>query len=120
MKENKAGTSVVSRYDYTVNAIGQRSNLAQSGTAFAGSRDIAWGYDSLGQVTSADSTIPGLDRAYAFDLIGNRLKTADSLTLPVANNYTPNALNQYSSITNPQSTIHNPRSSILFTTPTAT
>ena len=62
-----------------MNAIGQRSNVAQSGTAFAGSRDIAWGYDSLGQVTSADSTIPGLDRAYQFDLIGNRLKSADSL-----------------------------------------
>jgi hypothetical protein len=28
VKENKAGTSVVSRYDYTVNAIGQRSNVA--------------------------------------------------------------------------------------------
>jgi YD repeat-containing protein len=97
-KENKAGTTTVSKYDYLVNAIGQRSNVAQSGTAFAGSRDIAWGYDPLGQVTSADSTIPGLDRAYQFDLIGNRLKTADSLTLPVANNYTPNALNQYTAI----------------------
>jgi RHS repeat-associated protein len=98
VKENKAGTSVVSRYDYTVNAIGQRSNVAQTGTAFASSRDIAWAYDPLGQVTSADSTIPGLDRAYAFDMIGNRLKTADSLTLPVANNYTANALNQYTAI----------------------
>jgi RHS repeat-associated protein len=98
IKENKAGTTIVSKYDYLVNAIGQRSNVAQSGTAFAGSRDIAWGYDPLGQVTSADSTIPGLDRAYQFDLIGNRLKTADSLTLPVANNYTPNALNQYTAI----------------------
>ena len=97
-KENKAGTTIVSKYDYLVNAIGQRSNVAQSGTAFAGSRDIAWGYDPLGQVTSADSTIPGLDRAYQFDLIGNRLKTADSLTLPVANNYTPNLLNQYTTI----------------------
>jgi RHS repeat-associated protein len=91
-----------------VNAIGQRTNVAQSGTAFAAARSTAWGYDSLGQVTRADSTIPGLDRAYQFDLIGNRLKTADSLTLPVANNYTPNALNQYSSITNPQSAILNP------------
>jgi RHS repeat-associated protein len=108
VKENKAGTSVVSRYDYTVNAIGQRSNVAQTGTAFAAARSTAWAYDPLGQVTRADSTIPGLDRAYQFDLIGNRLKTADSLTLPVANNYTPNALNQYSSITNPQSAILNP------------
>jgi RHS repeat-associated protein len=103
VKENKAGTSVVSRYDYTVNAIGQRSNVAQTGTAFASSRDIAWGYDSLGQVTRADSTIPGLDRAYAFDMIGNRLRAATGSidpNDPAAATYTPNALNQYSQITN--------------------
>ena len=97
-KENKAGTSVVSRYDYSVNGIGQRTSLSQTGTAFAGSRDVAWGYDSLGQLTRADSSIPDLDRAYQFDMIGNRLKTADSLTLPSTNNYTPNALNQYTAI----------------------
>ena len=108
IKQNKAGTTLISQYDYTVNALGQRSNVAQTGTAFAAARSTAWAYDPLGQVTRADSTIPGLDRAYQFDLIGNRLKTADSLTLPVANNYTPNALNQYSSITNPQSAILNP------------
>jgi RHS repeat-associated protein len=62
------------------------------------SRSTAWAYDSLGQVTRADSSIPGLDRAYQFDMIGNRLKTADSLTLPSANNYIPNALNQYTAI----------------------
>ena len=103
MKENKAGTTTVSKYDYLVNALGQRTNLAQTGTAFAGSRDIAWGYDSLGQVTRADSTIPGLDRAYAFDMIGNRLRAATGSidpNDPAAATYTPNALNQYSQITN--------------------
>ena len=83
-----------------MNAIGQRSNVATSGTAFVSSRDTAWAYDFFGQITRADSTIPGLDRAYALDMIGNRLKTADSLTLQAANNYTPNALKQYSQITN--------------------
>jgi len=97
-KENKAGATVVSDYGYTVNAIGQRTALSQSGSAFAATRSVDWGYDSLGQVTKADSTIPGLDRAYQFDLIGNRLKSADSLTLPTAPNYTSNALNQYTAI----------------------
>ena len=86
-----------------MNALGQRTNLAQTGTAFAGSRDIAWGYDPLGQVTRADSTIPGLDRAYAFDMIGNRLRAATGSidpNDPAAATYTPNALNQYSQITN--------------------
>ena len=37
------------------------------------------------------------DRAHQYDAIGNRQKTANSLTLPVADNYTANALNQYTS-----------------------
>jgi len=97
-KENKAGATVVSDYGYTVNAIGQRTALSQSGSAFAAARSVDWGYDSLGQVVKADSTIPGLDRAYQYDLIGNRVKSADSLTLPAAPNYTTNALNQYATI----------------------
>jgi RHS repeat-associated protein len=96
-KENKAGTTTVSKYDYLVNALGQRSNVAQTGTAFAGSRDVTWGYDTLGQVTSAAHSIPGLNRAYAFDMIGNRLSGGD---LGSPSSYTANALNQYSQITN--------------------
>ena len=37
------------------------------------------------------------DRAHQYDAIGNCQKTANSLTLPVADNYTANALNQYTS-----------------------
>ncbi|MGJ8635073.1 MAG: hypothetical protein ACSHX7_14250 [Luteolibacter sp.] len=58
-RQNKTGTTIVSRYDYTVNAIGQRTDVAQAGTAFAAARSITWGYDSLGQVTSADSIAQG-------------------------------------------------------------
>ena len=97
-KENKAGTTIVSNYAYDVNAIGQRTDVSQSGSAFATARDITWGYDPLGQVTKADSTIPGLDRAYQYDLIGNRLKAFDSLTLPAAPNYISNSLNQYTAV----------------------
>jgi RHS repeat-associated protein len=97
-KENKVGSTVVSKLDYNVNAIGQRTALSQTGTAFASVRGIAWGYDTYGQVTSADSSIATQDRAYQYDAIGNRKKSANSLTLPVADNYTANALNQYSSL----------------------
>jgi RHS repeat-associated protein len=109
-KENKVGAVSVSKLDYSVNAIGQRTALSQTGTAFASVRGIAWAYDSYGQVTSADSSIATQDRAYQYDAIGNRKKSADSLTLPVADNYTANALNQYSSLSipNPQSPISNP------------
>ncbi len=81
-----------------MNATGQRTQVSHTGPAFASARDIAWGYDALGQVTKADSTVPGLDRAYQYDLIGNRMKSADSLTLPATNNYTANAVNQYTAV----------------------
>ncbi|MGJ8634236.1 MAG: RHS repeat domain-containing protein [Luteolibacter sp.] len=97
-RENEVGTTGVSDYGYSVNAIGQRTGVSQAGTAFQAVRSTAWGYDSLGQVTKADSTIPGLDRAYQYDMIGNRLKSAESLTLPASDNYTANSLNQYTAI----------------------
>jgi len=81
-----------------VNPLGQRTNVANTGSAFASSRSIAWGYDSLGQVTKADSSVSGFDRAYQYDGIGNRKKAANSLTLPTADNYTSNALNQYTAV----------------------
>jgi RHS repeat-associated protein len=94
-------TTNISTYQYGVNSLGQRTNVAQTGSAFSGVRDITWGYDSLGQVTKADHTIPGLGRAYVFDGIGNRLKAAEGTTDPedpTATAYTPTALNQYDAI----------------------
>ena len=35
-KENRVGSTVVSKYEYTVNALGQRSGVTQSGTALIG------------------------------------------------------------------------------------
>jgi RHS repeat-associated protein len=107
-KENKAGGTVVSRFDYSVNATGQRTATSQTGSAFASVRSIAWGYDTLGQLTSAATSDHSADRAYQYDAIGNRKKSANALTLPADDTYTANALNQYSSITGPQSAILNP------------
>jgi RHS repeat-associated protein len=94
----KLDTTTVSSYFYTVNSYGQRTGVNKDGTAFASTRTIAWGYNSKGEVVKADSSEAGFDRAYQYDGIGNRLKSADSLTLPSTNNYTPNALNQYAAI----------------------
>ena len=79
-------------------ASAKRTNVANTGSAFASARSIAWGYDSLGQVTKADSSVSGFDRAYQYDGIGNRKKAANSLTLPTADNYNSNALNQYTAV----------------------
>jgi YD repeat-containing protein len=89
---------VISQYNYSVNVFGQRSAVSQTGTAFSSARSIAWGYDPLGQVISADSSLNAADRSYQYDTIGNRQKSANSLTLPVANNYAANSLNQYTSV----------------------
>jgi RHS repeat-associated protein len=97
-KQNKIGTNVVSQYDYTVNSIGQRTAVASSGTAFPALPSWLWGYDSLGQVTSADSSVNTNDRAYEYDSIGNRKRSADSLSLPGSDNYTANELNQYTAV----------------------
>jgi RHS repeat-associated protein len=96
-KTNKLAITVISAYDCAVNAIGLRTGVTTSGTAFPALPAWIWGYDSLGQVTSADSSIDTSDRAYQFDATGNRKKSADSLTLPSSDNYTTNALNQYTS-----------------------
>ncbi len=99
-KQNKVGNTVISQYDYTVNAIGQRTDVAQTGTAFQAVRGIAWGYDSLGQVIKSDhSTDNAFDRAYQYDTIGNRIEARDGVTVVTGTaNYTANSLNQYTAV----------------------
>jgi RHS repeat-associated protein len=87
--------AVISSISYTVNNIGQRTTATRSGSA---TNSTAWGYDALGQVTSADDSNNNADRAYLYDTIGNRKKSANSLTLPTSENYIVNDLNQYTNI----------------------
>ena len=100
LKENKVGTTVISSYDYSVNATGQRTDVSQAGTAFAAARGITWGYDSLGQVTKADhNTDNTFDRAYQYDAIGNRIEAINGATTVTGTpNYASNSLNQYSGV----------------------
>jgi RHS repeat-associated protein len=48
-KQNKAGSSVISQYNYAVNAIAQRSGVTTSGSAFPAAPCWTWGYDLLGR-----------------------------------------------------------------------
>ncbi len=104
-KENKVtGGSNISTFDYSVNAIGQRESVDASGRAFPGGvqADWNWGYDSLGQVVSAEHThTSASSRHYTFDNIGNRTEHREgthTTTGGTATSYTPTALNQYSAI----------------------
>lgn len=90
------GTVDVSTIAYTVNAIGQREAASRSGSA---TNSTVWHYDPLGPVIAADDSTNTSDRAYAYDSIGNRTKTASgTLALPTSPTYTSNALNQYTAI----------------------
>jgi hypothetical protein len=89
--------ATISGIGYTVNTIGQRTHATRSGAA---THSTAWGYDALGQVITADDSHNGGDRAYQYDTIGNRTKSAESLTLPATPNYAVNALNQYTALGN--------------------
>ena len=113
--QNNAGGTVRSNYDYSlvnggVNNLGQRMGVRTSfdlGTTLtANPGDTSWGYDSLGQLTSAaDSATAANCRAYQYDTIGNRLFAEKGAALipatPDVNttSYTPDALNQYDAIT---------------------
>jgi len=107
IKNNVVDSLPVSQYTYQVNEIGQRTGVQTAGSAFGNTdRGWAWGYDSLGQTTKAvNAADTALNRAYAFDGIGNRLFSEISnseISDPATVNttaYTPNALNQYSQIT---------------------
>jgi RHS repeat-associated protein len=58
-----------------------------------------WNYNAIGETVSTDhSTNNAFDRSFQFDGIGNRKKSANSSTLPATDNYTSNALNQYSAV----------------------
>ena len=79
--------------------MGQRTNLGTSGTAFATAPAWAWGYDSLGQITGAASSVSTQSLAYQYDSIGNRIEVENGTTsLTGTPNYTANALNQYTAI----------------------
>lgn len=88
----------ISQFDYTVNSLGQRTGLTTTGTAFTTPNTLAWNYNARGELTTADHSDNAQDRAFQYDGIGNRQKSANSLTLPTANNYTTNSLNQYTGI----------------------
>lgn len=105
-KENLAGGGVVSQYAYAVNNIGQRTSVQESGKAFTGNAFNFYGYDGVGQLTSANrytggtlaapqNPVGGQQFVLTYDGIGNRLTTTDGNS---AGTYTPNALNQYSAV----------------------
>ena len=96
--------SIVSQFDYSVNPIGQRTSRTQTGAAFTVSSTDNFNYNSRGEVINSTNNInPALDRAYAYDPIGNRLTATEGTE---AKSYTANGLNQYLSVTSASSVVN--------------
>ena len=53
-KTNQAGTQTVSQFSYAVNPLGQRTQVAHSGTAVAQSQQIDWNYNLTGELIGAN------------------------------------------------------------------
>ncbi len=102
---NTPSSSSASSFNYAYNAANQRVRATREDSSY-----WAYGYDTLGQVTSGkkhrvDATvINGLDYEWIFDDIGNRrsaTRNASSSEALAKESYTANSLNQYSQRTVP-------------------
>ena len=106
--QRNAGTGWedVSRYDYRYDALARRTDVVNTGPAFAEDALSLWDYNTRSEVvgqnrhlgTDPDSpgtSVPAQDFAYAYDNIGNRLiATEDTETTE----YFANELNQYTQL----------------------
>ena len=92
----------VSTYTYTNDALGRRTNVTRSGSAFSDTNILTYGYNSRSEVISALSNInANYNFAYSYDPIGNRL---NSTLAGTAWSYTSNNLNQYTALTSGNTT----------------
>ena len=111
VRSNLVGTTTVSRFSHTFNALGQRVTAGSEGAAFAGASHFVYRYNSKGEIVAADKfqganpDLPGPPIqpetfAYEFDDIGNRKQaTRGPSAAPLERkDYVANALNQYTGI----------------------
>jgi RHS repeat-associated protein len=104
--ENSAGSplTLVSKYDYANDAVGRRTSVVNTGTAFVAPALSLWGYNDRSELASSyrhagtDPNAPGAEvtderRLYEYDTIGNRWHASADGLAPVY--YCTNALNQY-------------------------
>ena len=98
-KETVGTGTLVSSYTYTYNALGQRVEREQSGTAYPQSSTDVFTYDYLGQVISSNNnflTGTAFNPTYAYDEMGNR--NGNITDLNGATNYSQDLLNQYTAV----------------------
>lgn len=86
----------ISTFGYTNNAIGNRTTMNRSGSAFGTPDTISYTYDNRAEVTTALSSVgSSYHYQYNYDPIGNRLTSAVGSS---SINYISNELNQYTQV----------------------
>lgn len=110
---NKWGSTTRSFYQYANDELGRRKWVYRDGTAFSGDHADVWGYNARNELTLSErydtfdpndpnnpsDNVPGLDREYGYDPIGNRDWSKTGTDPNTA--YTTNDLNQYTAMTDP-------------------
>jgi len=85
--------------EYSYDAVGSRTGMAKTGTAFSQADSIAYVYNSRRELTGASAqNDQTYSYGYNYDNIGNRVDATES---GLSKAYTSNNLNQYTSVTNP-------------------
>ncbi|WP_176014686.1 RHS repeat domain-containing protein [Victivallis sp. Marseille-Q1083] len=101
----KVANGAISTFQYANDALGRRTSMNRSGSAFTAADVLSYTYNSYSELTGASSNNnASYSYSYTYDPIGNR-KTAG---LAGTNwTYTANSLNQYSAL-NQAGTVQNP------------
>ncbi|SHL28202.1 RHS repeat-associated core domain-containing protein [Desulfatibacillum alkenivorans DSM 16219] len=117
---NQYGAETVSEYGYGYDALGRRTSVTNSGTAFDEPAFNIYGYNSRNELTASNrylgnsifdtaSQVNDETRAYDYDPIGNRINAQQdydiSSSAPITSTYVTNSLNQYESVMAGGSTI---------------
>jgi RHS repeat-associated protein len=95
---NVGQASLLARFDYALNSVGNRTNKSYSGTSFQLVHSEKYFYDAIDQLIGADYyTNAVIERAvsYDYDPVGNRTNVTDNGT---PTSYSPNNLNQYTAV----------------------
>jgi len=89
---NPADTDLITRYDYTLDQVGNWTSMA---TKIPGKplSTATYGYDNLDRLTGVAK--PGLTQTYAYDAVGNRSSLLEN---GVNTTYAANNLNQYTQV----------------------
>ncbi|MBK8915066.1 MAG: hypothetical protein IPM64_10790 [Phycisphaerales bacterium] len=100
-------STTISKYDYTNDDLARRSGVEHTGAAFSASQELSHGYNERNELTQTDREVSGefLRRwSYAYDAIGNRVGSADTIDPEGLDEvkeeaiYARNALNQYPNV----------------------